>query len=802
MGDEQHPFEDRIRSLTPVHGLPQKYQDQVIAQGTLLKYKKKQFVFKQGDRDGYAYYLLEGELELYSDEQLVKSMEGNNADALYPLAQLQPRQMSGKAKSPLVVLRLERAMLDRLLTLDDSTESEVSEDTVPGEADESADWMSNVLQSELFARVPPANIQRIFTTLETLEVKAGESVVRQGEPGEYYYILGKGRAMVTRKAVSEGAPVKLAELKEGDCFGEEALVSESTRNASVTMLTAGELMRMTKEDFIELIKKPALQEIRYTEAKKLVRDGGAWLDVRLADEHNDRAITNSINIPLAQIRKRLGELEPDVNYIVYCDTGSRSSAAAFVLTENGIDACYLSGGLIEVTDIPAEEEAKNPTLPELITEPDSVEFEITASVLEAELVRADAQLEDALKLKAETTQTREMREERATLEKKRAEADAAVAEAKRLKMEVIVAKRAAEAEVETRRAREKEQLMQLKRQAEERLRQEKQKLDAEYARQAKALEEMRNNREKSQAKMDGERAKVEAEAEEAKQRLEEAKRIKKEAEAARRKMERESEKARTSQVEEERKLREEITAKIAEERRQLESEFARTAEELEKARREQAVAEAGRRAAAEEAKKIVAEQHAEYDKRRAAEEAELKAERERLAEESERIQQVLEEAQQAKEDAEASRQEAEKRAGEIKHSQAQAERVGMAVAQKQLKAELKEIEAEAAQADARVHEAEDAQRLAAAAQDANQAEMTRKQVEIDKMRAQLEAEMNDWVSEQDALEDSTTIRKVRVQEEEEMARVRAKAEEAKRNAQADNVSLLDDIADQLGGDED
>ncbi|RKZ37953.1 MAG: hypothetical protein DRQ37_00600 [Gammaproteobacteria bacterium] len=801
MGDEQHPFEDRIRSLTPVHGLLPKYQDQVIAQGTLLKYKKKQFVFKQGDRDGYAYYLLEGELELYSDEQLVKSMEGSNADALYPLAQLQPRQMSGRAKSPVIVLRLERAMLDRLLTLDDTTESEAKEDTVPGEADESADWMSNVLQSELFARVPPANIQRIFTTLESIEVKAGEAVVRQGEPGEYYYIIGKGRAMVTRKAVSDGQPMKLAELKEGDCFGEEALVSESTRNASVSMLTAGELMRMTKDDFVELIKKPALREVRYTEAKEMVRDGSAWLDVRLVEEHKDRAITNSINIPLTQIRKRLGDLEPGSNYIVYCDTGSRSSAAAFVLTQNGFDACYLSGGLIEVTDISPEEDAKDPTLPELTTEPDSVEFEITASVLEAELVRADAQLEDALKLKAETTVTREIREERETLEKRRAEADAAIAEAKRLKMELIAAKRAAEMEGKARRERENEQLMQLKRQAEERLRQEKQKLDAEYARQARALEEMRNNREQSQAKMDGERAKLEAEAEEAKQRLEEAKRIKKEAEAARRKMDRESEKAQRKQEEEERKLREEITAKIAAERRQLEAEFARTAEELEKARCERAAAEAARRAAGEEAKKIVAEQQAEFDKRRAKEEAELQAERERLAEESARIRAALEDAKQARADAESARKEAETRAAEIKQSQAQAERVGMAVAQKQLKAELKETEAEVTQADTRVHEAEDAHREAEAAQEANKEEMTRKQAEIDRMRAQLEAEMNDWVSEQDALEDSTTRRQIRVEEAEVMARVRAKAEEAKRNAQAANVSMLDDIADQLGGDE-
>ena len=53
----------------------------------------------------------------------------------------------------------------------------------------------------------------------------------------------------------------LAELKTGDSFGEEALISESTRNATITMITDGVLMKLAKDTFVELVKKPTLQSL-------------------------------------------------------------------------------------------------------------------------------------------------------------------------------------------------------------------------------------------------------------------------------------------------------------------------------------------------------------------------------------------------------------------------------------------------------------------------------------------------------------------------------------------------------------
>ena len=52
-----------------------------------------------------------------------------------------------------------------------------------------------------------------------------------------------------------------------------------------------------------------------------------------------------INIPLYLLRLKIGTLDPAKKYIMYCNTGHRSSAAAFIMNEHGLEAYVLEGGL-------------------------------------------------------------------------------------------------------------------------------------------------------------------------------------------------------------------------------------------------------------------------------------------------------------------------------------------------------------------------------------------------------------------------------------------------------------------------
>lgn len=158
--------------------------------------------------------------------------------------------------------------------------------------------------------------------------------------------------MVTRKNPGQEKDIKLADLTTGDTFGEEALISDATRNASIVMLTKGTLSRLSKENFLELLNEPMIEKIDYTSANLKVKNGQAiWLDVRLPAEFESAHIKGAIHMPLIFLRMKLKELDQMVNYIMYCDTERRSSSASYILGEKGFKASVLLNG---VKDVPTE----------------------------------------------------------------------------------------------------------------------------------------------------------------------------------------------------------------------------------------------------------------------------------------------------------------------------------------------------------------------------------------------------------------------------------------------------------------
>jgi rhodanese-related sulfurtransferase len=80
------------------------------------------------------------------------------------------------------------------------------------------------------------------------------------------------------------------------------------------------------------------------EAKEKISNGAIWLDVRFASEYTHDHIEGAINTPLHEIRSFAEQLQKEVEYIVYCQTGRRSSAAAFILAQYGLNVKVLAGG--------------------------------------------------------------------------------------------------------------------------------------------------------------------------------------------------------------------------------------------------------------------------------------------------------------------------------------------------------------------------------------------------------------------------------------------------------------------------
>ena len=452
MTDQQNPFRERLGLLVPLNNLHAKQQEQLLASAEILTFRKKDAVFQQGDRDAFAFYLLTGELEMWSGDQLIKKVVGGDAASFHPLAQLQPRQMSARALGNAQVLRLDRNLLDRLLSVGKEAPAAHVEHNIEVEEYETAgtlDWLASMLQSELFARIPPANIQRLIDILETVQVKAGDEVIKQGDAGDFYYVIQGGRCEVCR-ATRVGKEVRLAELGPGETFGEEALVSSAKRNATVRMLTDGALGRLTQEHFIALIREPVLKRVSLPDAVALVGAGARWLDVRFPEEHRANGIPGSLNLPLSLLRARMKDLPNDARYIAYCDSGGRSSAAAFLLAQEGYDVCFVAHGAIDELGkpavMPSQEAAAAPAPMATALAPTPAEVlvdaEVRAQALAAEVAKARLQIEQAERLMAEAAaakrEVEQLVRQRLHSERAQVEQDASLvcvrlAEAQRLK---------------------------------------------------------------------------------------------------------------------------------------------------------------------------------------------------------------------------------------------------------------------------------------------------------------------------------------------------------------------------------
>ena len=335
-----------LRNFVPISELTADNLQELARSTYVEQLPAGRVLFKKGDQDNSSYYILTGEIELDDGEGPPKVIVGATPPSRFPLDHHRPRHATAKARTPVLYFQVDNNHLDLLLTWNQNAGYMVTEIDATEGADDN-DWMTHMLRSSIFHRIPASNIQAMFMKMEAQPVRAGDVVIRQGDEGDYYYYLKQGRAVVTR-VTKTGQTIKLAELDAGASFGEEALISDSKRNANVTMLTAGVLMRLGKTDFAALLKEAVLQSVSYEKAQTMVENGAVWLDVRLDSEFKNAALPGAVNIPLYLLRLKASSLDHNKTYIVYCDTGRRSSSAGYLLTERGFDAYVLKGGLMAI----------------------------------------------------------------------------------------------------------------------------------------------------------------------------------------------------------------------------------------------------------------------------------------------------------------------------------------------------------------------------------------------------------------------------------------------------------------------
>lgn len=327
------PPPDLLRTLEPLTTLSPARRAELAALCHLETVPAGATVFREGERDDQTVYLLHGIVRLHT-ARLGALRQLRAGETRHPLADRQPRPVTVTADTGCEVLRIDNDVLETALAWNE---------LASGGADTGA-WMNNLQQALVFRPLPPAHLSELAARMQRVAVAANQTIIREGDDGDYYYVVETGTASVERRG-DDGRTRQVALLGPGAAFGEEALVSGARRNATVVMTTAGTLQRLAKADFNALLRAPLLKPLAYPDAAARVARGTArWLDVRHEIEYRHVHVPGALSCPLHLLRTSAESLDRRYEYICYCRTGRRSSAAAFLLAQRGFNAAVLRDG--------------------------------------------------------------------------------------------------------------------------------------------------------------------------------------------------------------------------------------------------------------------------------------------------------------------------------------------------------------------------------------------------------------------------------------------------------------------------
>jgi CRP-like cAMP-binding protein len=340
----QEPFVSRalLKSFVPLENLIDPQLDQLLSQSEVVHYYKGQNLLRAGESTQRHIYLLHGSLTLVSELGEITELHAGDAQSRQPVAHAFPRRVTVAAGSDCSVLKVNTDLLENLLCWGQVSRCLLAEIAMDDEYADDFFWISKLMQSRLFYKVSPANIRKILRRFLEVSVFAENHVINEGDEGSCCYLIKSGVAQVFVK--SEGAD-PVAELGPGAVFGEDALVANKPRNASVIMKTDGLLLKLEKNDFYQLLSAPPVTMVTPGNLEGFLQSGARLLDVRTEKEfelgHHGQATHLPIN--LVYLKSRL--LDPKILYITISPTEERARTAAYLLSQQGFLAYALQSGM-------------------------------------------------------------------------------------------------------------------------------------------------------------------------------------------------------------------------------------------------------------------------------------------------------------------------------------------------------------------------------------------------------------------------------------------------------------------------
>lgn len=320
-------YENQLRQMTPFATMSDDRSRAVIDQGRFMQISEGHLLFKRSTDNVTSHFLLSGQLSLVNDAFENTPFTPENGMRQGMVDESEIHIVSAVAVGECVIFEIERDKLEQF------------------KEDDKKSWMENLLSTPLFEFVPPSNIQALFKRFEPIAVGANQTIITQGDEGDYFYVIKTGRVAIDQTTSEEVK--RVAEMGAGSGFGQDALISDAPRNATVTTLESCELMRLSEGDFSELLMTPVIEYVTFEEVeavKSMQSKPPVFVDVRSNLEVQPLAISDPVKrIPLPMLRDEMKALESDPIYLVIGPKRPKiAELAAYLLNEAGFTAYVIN----------------------------------------------------------------------------------------------------------------------------------------------------------------------------------------------------------------------------------------------------------------------------------------------------------------------------------------------------------------------------------------------------------------------------------------------------------------------------
>jgi len=150
-----------------------------------------------------------------------------------------PRAASVKAKTDVVLWRIDRLTYRTIIMGSQVRKRKLYESFL--------EKVSILATLQKYERLTVAD------ALEPASFRDGEIIIRQGDPGDAFYIIVEGEVLVTKMTDGAGQPEIVAHLHSSDYFGEIALLTDRPRAATVTAVGPCKCVKLDRDRFVRVM---------------------------------------------------------------------------------------------------------------------------------------------------------------------------------------------------------------------------------------------------------------------------------------------------------------------------------------------------------------------------------------------------------------------------------------------------------------------------------------------------------------------------------------------------------------------